>query len=73
MLHIETVSYTHLDVYKRQRYAYDAALSEKETYEAMLRGNVATIGQPLGTIYSFRFAGLSPDNGYPLFLSLIHI
>ena len=48
-------------------YAYNASLSAKETYEQMLRGNVATIGQPLGTFYSFRFAGLSEKNGYPLF------
>lgn len=61
------VSYNFSHNSNEVRYAYDAALSEKETYEAMLRGNVATIGQPLGTIYSFRFAGLSPDNGYPLF------
>lgn len=48
-------------------YAYNASLSAKETYEQMLQGNVATIGQPLGTFYSFRFAGLSAENGYPLF------
>lgn len=49
------------------KYAYNASLSAKETYEHMLQGNVATIGQPLGTFYSFRFAGLSAENGYPLF------
>ena len=36
-------------------------------FQNMVAGNVATLGQPLGTIYSFRFAGLSPENGYPLF------
>ena len=49
------------------KYAYDANLTGKEKYEAMMVGNVATIGQPLGTIYSFKFAGLSEENGYPLF------
>ena len=49
------------------KYAYDANLTDKEMYENMLAGNVAAIGQPLGTIYSFKFAELSPENGYPLF------
>ena len=48
-------------------YAYNANLTDNEKYKQMLVGNVASIGQPLGTIYSFRFAGLSADNGYPLF------
>ena len=49
------------------KYAYDANLTDKEVYENMIAGNVAAIGQPLGTIYSFKFAGLSAENGYPLF------
>ena len=49
------------------RYAYEAKLTDKEMFQNMVAGNVATLGQPLGTIYSFRFAGLSPENGYPLF------
>ena len=49
------------------QYAYDANLTGKEKYQQMMVGNVATIGQLLGTIYSFRFAGLSEENGYPLF------
>lgn len=48
-------------------YALDAALTGKEKYEAMLNGNVAIAGEPLGTIYAFKYAGLSADNGYPLF------
>jgi len=51
------------------RYAYDAGLSDTEMYENMLEGNVAVVGQPLGTIYSFKFEGLSSENGYPLFLA----
>jgi len=49
------------------RYAYEAKLTDKEMFENMVAGNVATLGQPLGTIYSFKFAGLSAENGYPLF------
>lgn len=51
------------------RYAYDAGLSDTEMYQNMLSGNVAMVGQPLGTIYSFKFEGLSAENGYPLFLA----
>ncbi len=51
------------------RYAHDAGLSEIETAQAMIRGEVAAIGQPLGTIYSFKFEGLNPETGYPMFLA----
>ncbi|ERI81682.1 TonB-dependent receptor [Bacteroides pyogenes F0041] len=50
-------------------YAFNSALSETEVLQQMLYGNVATIGQPLGTIYSFKYEGLSAENGYPLFLA----
>ena len=49
------------------KHAYDAKLTDTEKYQKMLEGNVATVGQPLGTIYSFRYAGLSKENGFPLF------
>ena len=49
------------------RYAFEGGLTEKETFQNMLSGNVAQIGEPLGTIYSFKYAGLSHENGYPLF------
>ena len=49
------------------RYAYEAQLTDTEKYKNMINGNVATVGQPLGTIYSFKYAGLSAENGYPLF------
>ena len=52
------------------QYAYEASLTDTEKYKAMLKGNVATIGQPLGTIYSFKYAGLSEENGYPLFYTI---
>lgn len=51
------------------RYAFDASLIGKEVYQQMLLGNIATIGQPLGTIYSYKYMGLSSENGYPLFLA----
>lgn len=50
-------------------YAHDAGLSAIETYQQMIAGNVASIGQPLGTIYSFKFEGLHPETGFPLFLT----
>ena len=49
------------------RYSYVADLTEEETIQNMIAGNVAVEGQPLGTIYSYRYAGLSSENGYPLF------
>lgn len=49
------------------RYALSASQTDNEKYENMIAGNVATVGQPLGTIYSFKYAGLSAENGYPLF------
>ena len=61
------VSYNFSHNTNEVRYAFDANLTGKEVYQQMLAGNVATIGQPLGTIYSFKFAGLSGENGYPLF------
>lgn len=51
------------------QYAHDAGLTGNELYQAMLEGNVATVGQPLGTIYSFKYEGLNHDTGYPMFLT----
>ncbi len=51
----------------RVTFNYDADLTNAEIIQNMLSGNVATEGQPLGTIYSFKYAGLSAENGYPLF------
>ncbi len=33
----------------------------------MLDGNLAVKGEKLGSMYSFRYGGLSSENGYPLF------
>lgn len=41
--------------------------SEKEKVNMMLNGEVAIEGDPIGSLYSYRFAGLSHENGYPLF------
>lgn len=41
--------------------------SNLEEAEMMMKGELAVEGAPIGSMYSFRFAGLSSDNGYPLF------
>jgi hypothetical protein len=41
--------------------------NSRDQLDMMLAGNVAIEGAPVGALYSFRFAGLSPTNGYPLF------
>lgn len=51
------------------QYAHDATLSGVELYASMVAGTVASVGQPLGTIYSFKFEGLNHDTGYPTFLT----
>ena len=33
----------------------------------MLAGTLAVEGQPIGSMYAYRFAGINQDNGYPLF------
>ncbi len=51
----------------RIEYSYIANLTEAETIQKMIAGNIAVEGQPLGTIFSYKYAGLSGENGYPLF------
>lgn len=41
--------------------------SNLEEAEMMMRGELAVEGAPIGSMYSFHFAGLSSENGYPLF------
>ncbi len=41
--------------------------SEKEKVDLMLLGEMAIEGESLGSLYAYKFAGLSPENGYPLF------
>ena len=49
--------------------ANKSSYSKDEEVELMLRGETAFEGQPIGTMYSYRFAGLSEENGFPLFYS----
>lgn len=43
------------------------AYSNIEEVEKLLAGELAVEGAPIGSMYSYRFAGLSHENGYPLF------
>ena len=51
----------------------EVTLANGDSYEntdeinMMLAGELAIEGQPVGAMYSYRFAGLSPESGYPLF------
>lgn len=47
--------------------ANDDIYSDQEVVDKMLAGNLAVAGEKLGTMYSFRYGGLSAENGYPLF------
>ena len=42
-------------------------LSEATVVDQMLAGTLAVEGQPIGSMYAYRFAGINQDNGYPLF------
>lgn len=43
--------------------------SSTEIVDKMLRGDLAIEGDALGSLYGFRYAGLSAENGYPTFYS----
>ena len=47
--------------------ANDNLYNDLEKITEMLNGNLAVEGEKLGMMYSFAYAGLSADNGYPLF------
>ncbi len=49
--------------------ANEHSYSKMEEVEMMLRGETAFEGEAIGTMYSYRFAGLSGENGFPLFYS----
>lgn len=38
--------------------------------EDLLAGNVAVEGEAFGSMYAYKFVGLNPENGYPLFQAL---
>lgn len=42
-------------------------LDDKVTYSDYLSGNVQLSGKPLNTFFSYRFQGLDPTDGHPLF------
>lgn len=42
-------------------------LEDEITYDKFLNGSVYVSGRPLNTFYSYRFRGLSPKNGCPMF------
>ena len=46
------------------------AYTSTEEVDMLLAGEVAVEGAPIGSMYSYHFAGLSHDNGYPLFYAL---
>lgn len=41
--------------------------SNTDEVNMLLNGELAVEGEPVGSMYSYRFAGLSHENGYPLF------
>ena len=47
--------------------ANDDIYSDLEVINKMLDGNLAVKGEKFGSMYSFRYGGLSSENGYPLF------
>ncbi|ERJ58839.1 hypothetical protein M472_08660 [Sphingobacterium paucimobilis HER1398] len=49
----------------------ESQIPEAETdqiVQEMLSGNITTAGTSVGTFYSYQMTGLSPENGYPLFM-----
>lgn len=42
-------------------------LRDEIEYDDMLTGDVEIAGEPLNTFYSYRFKGLSPVDGSPIF------
>lgn len=42
-------------------------LHDEYTYQDYLSGKVSNVGKPLNSFYSYRFAGLSPKDGRPMF------
>ncbi len=47
--------------------ANEEMYSDMEIINEMLSGNLVVVGEKLGTMYSYRYGGLSGENGYPLF------
>lgn len=47
--------------------ANEGDYSAKERVKMMLEGNFAMEGEAIGSLYSYKFAGLNDENGYPMF------
>lgn len=48
-------------------YANENDLSKTDVVNSMLNGTLAVEGAPIGSIYSYEFAGINEDTGYPMF------
>ena len=46
---------------------YDETIQDEVFYDDYLNGNVQIKGEPLNTFFSYKFAGLSPEDGRPMF------
>lgn len=49
---------------------YDETIQDEIFYDDYLNGNVQIKGKPLNTFYSYRFAGLSSEDGRPMFYNV---
>ncbi|MBO5601508.1 MAG: SusC/RagA family TonB-linked outer membrane protein [Prevotella sp.] len=47
-------------------YANNEALTSNEVQQAMLSGNMAIEGAPIGSLYAYHFAGVNQDIGLPM-------
>lgn len=45
----------------------DQVLQDEVTFEDYLNGRVQISGRPVNTFYSYRYKGLDPKNGAPMF------
>lgn len=45
----------------------DKTVKDEVTYQDYLDGNVEVAGRPLNTFYSYKFSGLDPSDGRPMF------
>lgn len=45
-------------------------MHDEVTYSDYLNGSVEIAGRPLNTFYSYKFAGLDPNDGRPMFCNV---
>ena len=48
----------------------DKSLQDEITFQQYLDGTIQIVGRPLNTFYSYRFKGLSPEDGRPMFYGI---